>query len=217
MLVFGLFIQRVANFDTHGVPYALFSYVALIPWAFFSTSVSLGGQSLVTNNSLLNKVYCPREVFPFSSILVAVADMSLASVVLLLLFPITGYAPRLESFWVPVLLVVQVGFTVGIVLIISSVLVYLRDLRQALPILLQLGVFASPVAYGMDVIPPGMRAVYSALNPLAPVMDGYRRTILYGQQPNWELLSFGALSTTIVLLVGYWLFKRLETNFADVA
>jgi ABC-type polysaccharide/polyol phosphate export permease len=115
--------------------------------------------------------------------------------------------------WVPVLLAVQVAFTFGVTLIMSAVLVFFRDLRHALPVILQLGLFATPVAYGMNDVPESMRVVYSALNPLAPVIDGYRRTILWGQPPDWHLL----LPSLVVLVAGYAVFKRMEPGFADYA
>jgi ABC-2 type transport system permease protein/lipopolysaccharide transport system permease protein len=125
--------------------------------------------------------------------------------------------PKPTSVWVPVLLTVQVAFTFGITLVMSAVLVFLRDLRHVLPIILQLGLFATPVAYSMDVVTPSLQVAYSALNPLAPVIDGYRRTILLGLPPDWQLLGPAALTSALLLGVGYVLFKRLEPGFADYA
>src|SRR5919109_850777 len=142
MVVFTVFFQRVAKVDTGGAPYALFAYLGLLPWTFFSTSVAQGGQSLVLNNQLLNKVYCQREVFPMASVVVAAIDTSIAVLVLGLLFVVTGFVPKATSAWVPVLLFVQVAFTFGMTLVISAVLVVFRHLRHALPVILQLGLFA---------------------------------------------------------------------------
>jgi ABC-type polysaccharide/polyol phosphate export permease len=217
MLVFTLFVNRIARIDTGGAPYPLFAYIGLLPWTFFSTSVNQGGQSLVQNIPLLNKVYCPREVFPLASVAVAGLDSAVALVALGGLFVVTGYAPALTSYWVPLLLLVQVAFTLGVALITSAVVVYLRDLRHALPILLQLGLFATPVAYGIDVVPVSMRVPYAVLNPLGAVIDGYRRTVLLGLGPNWDLVVPAAGSALVVLVAGYLVFKRMETGFADVA
>jgi ABC-2 type transport system permease protein/lipopolysaccharide transport system permease protein len=217
MIVFTLFFRRVADVDTGGAPYAVFSYIGLLPWTFFSSSVSIGGQSLASNASLLNKVYCPREVFPLSSLGVSAVDGLISTVILGILFLIYGVMPAPETAWVPVLFVVQLAFTAGVTLIISAVLVYLRDLRQALPMMLQLGLFASPVAYGIETIPESYRFVYAIANPLGPVIDGYRRAVLEGQAPQWEFLAPAAASSFVVLVLGYLLFKRLETRFADVA
>jgi ABC-type polysaccharide/polyol phosphate export permease len=217
MAVFTIFFQRVAKVDTGGAPYALFAYLGLLPWTFFSTAVAQGGQSLVTNAQLVNKVYCPREVFPLANLVVAGIDTTIAVSALAVLFVVTGYAPKLTSLWLPVLLLVQVAFTFGLTLVTSAVLVFFRDLRHALPIVLQLGLFATPVAYGMDVVPPSLQVAYSAANPLAPVIDGYRRTILLGLPPNWSLLLPGAITAVAMLVVGYAVFKRLEPGFADYA
>jgi ABC-type polysaccharide/polyol phosphate export permease len=217
MVVFTVFFQRVAKVDTAGAPYALFAYLGLLPWTFFSTSVAQGGQTLVTNAQLMNKVYCPREVFPLASMVVGGIDTTIAVGVLGVLFVVTRFVPAATSFWVPVMLVVNVAFTFGVTLVISAVLVYFRDLRHVLPIILQLGLFATPVAYGMNVVPSNLQVLYSAVNPLAPVIDGYRRTILYGLPPNWHLLVPGAITAFAVLGLGYVLFKRMEPGFADYA
>jgi ABC-type polysaccharide/polyol phosphate export permease len=217
MAVFTIFFQRVAKVDTGGAPYALFAYLGLLPWTFFSTAVAQGGQSLVINAQLVNKVYCPREVFPLANLVVAGIDSSIAASMLAVLFVVTGYTPKPTSLWVPVLLLVQVAFTLGLTLVTSAVLVFFRDLRHALPIVLQLGLFATPVAYGMDVVPSSLQVLYCAANPLAPVIDGYRRTILLGLPPNWELLLPGAITAIGTLVVGYAVFKRLEPGFADYA
>ena len=134
MLVFTVFFQPVANVDTGGTPYPLFAYLGILPWTFFSSSVSDGGQSLVQNMPILNKVYCPREVFPMSSIAVAGVDSSIALLVLLGLFIVESFAPSPTSVWVPVIGLVQLTFTLGMTLIVSALLVYLRDLRHMLPI-----------------------------------------------------------------------------------
>ena len=217
MVVFTLFLQRVARIDTGGVPYPLFAYLGLVPWGFFSSGASAGGQSLVSNIPLLNKIYCPREVFPLARIGVAAVDSLVAFGVLGAIFALTGTVPRMTSLWVPVLVLVQVIFTVGVTFVVSALVVYLRDLRHAIPVIIQLGLFATPVAYGIDVVPPQFHVLYSALNPMAPVIDGYRRTMLYGQPPDWLLLGVGAATAVTLLVAGYYLFKRLEAGFADVA
>jgi ABC-type polysaccharide/polyol phosphate export permease len=218
MLVFTLVFPRVAKVTTSGAPYPLFAYLGLLPWAFFSTSVSSGGQSILTNMTLLNKVYCPREVFPIASVSVAGTDSAVAVVVLCVLFVVTGFVPHPDAIWIPALLLVQVGFTLGVTMVMSAVIVYLRDLRHALPIILQLGLFATPVALSIeDLVPTRWQPLYVAINPLAAVIDGYRRTILLGLPPRGDLVLVAAASAVVFLIGGYALFKRLETGFADVA
>lgn len=217
MVVFTVFFRRVAEVDTGGTPYALFAYLGLLPWGFFSNAVSQGGLSLIINVPLLNKVRCPREVFPIASVGVSLLDTLIAVSALGVLFVVNGFVPRSTSYWVPVLWLIQLAFTLGVVLIVSSVMVYFRDLRATLPLILQLGLFATPVAYGMDEIPASLRPVYVLLNPLGAVIDGLRRTVLLGEAPRLGLLGLAAVSSALVLVVGYVLFKRLETGIADVA
>ena len=216
MVVLSVFVQRVVNIPTGGIPYPLFSYVALVPWTFFASSVTAAGGSILGSMDLINKVYSPREAFPLASILTAGVDALVGLVALGILFAVYTFLPKATSVWIAVLLVVQVVFTVGVSLIVSALVVYLRDLRHALPVIIQLGFFATPIAYGIDQIPRPLRLIYSALNPLAPVIDGYRRVVLLGQLPSWGLLLAGATTSFVLLAVGFMVFKRLETGFADV-
>lgn len=221
MIAFTLVFGHFAKINTHtpGVPYALFSYVGLLPWTFFSTALSAGGMSLVANTTLLNKLYCPREVFPIAALIDAAVDGIIAALVLLVLFPIEGFAPKIEIFYLPLLLIPLIAFTLGITLAVSAVLVYMRDLRMILPLIIQMGLFATPVMYSSATLFKSNGAVvaYSAVNPLVPVLDGLRRTALQGLDPNWLSLGVGTASSLLVLLGGFILFKRLETGIADVA
>jgi len=217
MIVFTLFFQKIASVDTNGVPYVLFSYLGLLPWGFFSTSVSKGGVALVFNVPLLNKVSCPREVFPLGSIVVAGIDTVIGAAVLLVLFAIEGFMPKATTVWVPAFCVVQIVYSIGLVLLLSSVVVYLRDLQATIPLALQLGLFATPVAWSLDAVRESLQPIYVALNPTAEVIDGLRRTVLYGQSPEWNLFLIAAVSAVAFFGFGYFIFKRLETGIADVA
>lgn len=217
MVAFTLFLNRYARVATEGIPYPLFAYVGLLPWTFFSSSLASGGQSLLANASLLNKVYCPREVFPLASVVVAGVDTATALIALVGLFVLYGMVPSALVVWVPLLLAVQVAFTLGLTFIFSAAIIYVRDLRHAMSIILQFGLFTTPVAFGIDVVPEAWRSFYSAVNPLAPVIDGYRRTVLLGHAPQWHLLAPGAVTSSLLLVGGYLVFKRLEGGLADVA
>jgi ABC-type polysaccharide/polyol phosphate export permease len=219
MVVFSLVFTRFAKIDSHGAPYVLFSYLGLIPWTFFASGVALGGMSLLANMPILNKVYCPREVFPLATIAVAGVDAVISLGVLAVLFGATGTVPKVQAVYAPILLAVAVVFTLGVTFLISSLVVYIRDLRLALPLILQLGLFATPVAYGIEIFAKSERSLllYSAVNPLAPVIDGLRRSVLLGQAPRWSAVGVGAASACLLLAFSYSLFKRLETGIADIA
>lgn len=221
MLVFTIVFQRVGDVSkiaqAHGAPYPLFSYVGLLGWTFFMAAVTQGASAIVSNGPLLNKVYCPREVFPLATIIVALFDMMIAALVLILLFGVYTQAPASTSYIAPLFLVIQIEVALGAALLLSASVVYFRDIRHMLPLLMQMGMFATPVAYGLDQITKEWLVPYVAANPLAAVIDGYRRTMLYGQQPDWKLTGVAALSASLMLLVGYKVFKKLETGIADVA
>lgn len=221
MIAFTVVFTKVTNSITFGpgIPYVLGSYLGLVPWTFFSGCLTAGGLALVSNVPLLNKLYCPREVFPIAAIIDALFDALIACLVLLLLFPIEGFAPKVESYYVPLLLIPLALFTLGLTLAVSAIMVFMRDLRLVLPVIIQLGLFATPVIY-----PPGklvhshtLLLVWSAFNPLVPVIDGFRRCVLQGLAPQWSLLAVGTASSVLVLIGGFILFKRLETGIADVA
>lgn len=218
MVVFSLFLQPAVDADTQGIPYPLFSFIGLLPWTFFADSVARGGVSITGNLSLVNKVYCPREVFPLSSIAVAAFDTCIATVILAFMFVGFGVMPQAGIVWLPVLLAIQLAFTMGATMILSAVVVYFRDLRQVVPMVIQLGLLATPVAWTLDsVVAERLQPLYSAINPLVPVIDSYRKAILFGESPPTGLLGIAAISAGIFLVGGYLLFKRLETGFADVA
>lgn len=217
MVVFSVLFRRVAKIDTGGIPYPIFSYIGLLPWTFFSTAVSQAASSLIGNKQLLNKIHCPREVFPIAGVLVAAVDSLIAITMLGALFAIFTFLPQFESYWVLPLFAIQVAFTLAVSLFISISVVYIRDVKQTLSMMLQVGLFATPIAYGMDSLPRSIRGVFSFINPLVPVIDGYRRSVLQGLPPRWNYVALGGVSSILMLAGAYMLFKKLETGIADVA
>jgi ABC-2 type transport system permease protein/lipopolysaccharide transport system permease protein len=216
MVVFTFLFNRVGKVNSSGIPYPLFSYLGLLPWTFFSAAVLGAAQSLVVN-PLLNKVYAPREVFPLAQVVTAAVSALCASLALAVLFVIEDWAPSATSYWAVPLIAILLAFTVAATLFFSAVTVYLRDLRHALPLMLQVGLFVTPVVYGLNEIPSEFRAVYVAVNPLAAVIDGLRQCVLLDHAPNMTYTLIAAASSTAYLLGTYLLFKRLETGFADVS
>ena len=208
--------EKVGNIDTGGAPPVLFNYVGLIAWTFFAGALTNAATVIINNLALINKISCPREVFPLSAVLMAIVDTALSLLALVVLFGVEGYAPRGTTVWLPVIVLVHVVFVAGAAILISVLTVYFRDLRNALPLVVQLGLFATPVAYGLEVIPNTWRWLYS-FYPLGPIIDAYRRTILFGQAPQWEYMLPAAIGALVTLVGGYWLFKKMEVRIADVA
>jgi ABC-type polysaccharide/polyol phosphate export permease len=220
MVVFTFLFNRVGGgthkINTHGVWYPIFLYVGLLPWTFFANSVSGGGTSLIAN-PLLNKVYAPREVFPIAEILGAIVTALCASIALAARFIINGRAPSPTSYWVLPLLVILIVFSTGVTLLVAGLTVYLRDMRHALPLFLQLGLFLTPIMYGLDAFAPKWRNLYVMVNPLGGVIDGMRRSMLYGQAPVVSYTLIAAVVSCLWLVGAFMVFKRLETGFADVS
>jgi ABC-2 type transport system permease protein/lipopolysaccharide transport system permease protein len=217
MVVFTFLANRFnSKIDTGGVWYPIFLYVGLLPWTFFSNAVSSGGTSLI-GNPLLNKVYAPREVFPISDIIGAIVNALCATVALGVLFLIDGRVPSSTFYWVPLLLLILLVFSTGVTLVVSCVTVYVRDMRHALPLALQLGLFLTPILYGLNKIPAAWRDVYTFVNPLVAVIDGMRRCLLYDQAPALSYTLIAAAASVVWLVGSFMLFKRLETGFADVS
>ena len=217
LLAFSLVLTRAAKISTQGAPYPLFAYLGLLPWSFFSSSVAQGSASLLNNMTLLKRTYLPREVFPISSLLVGLVDLLVASVVLMLLFPIHHFVPHATAYWIPLYFLIQLAFTAGVVLFLAAATVYVRDLRHVMSLALQVGLFATPVAYGLTAIPAQYRALYVGLNPLATVIDGYRRAVLFGQGPNWQYVLISGTTALAVLVAGYLSFKKMEAGVADIS
>ena len=218
LMVVLTFLKGVSNtkIETQGIDYPLFLYVGLLPWTFFTASVSSGASSLVSN-PLLNKVYAPREVFVLAQVIEAMVSTGAAAVALIVLF--VGYqtAPAWTSFWAIPLLVILVAFTVGFGLFVAGLTVYIRDIRHALPQALQLGFFLSPIFWGLSDLSPEWRLAVCAVNPNAAVIDGLRRSVLWGEAPNAAYTLVAAAAAMVWVAGAFLLFKRLETGFADVS
>lgn len=217
LVVLTIVFQRGVGVSTGGTPYPLFAFVGLIPWTFFAASITTGGVSVLSDKALLNKARFPREVFPLSSIVVAAVDSAMTMVPLALIFLWFQHPLSWHLVMVLAPLAVLVVATVGATLLVSAWVVYVRDVRLVLPLVVQVGLFATPVAYDISLVPDGLRPAYALLNPVAPVIDALRRTALLGESPAWSELGLATASGTVLLLVGYAVFKRLDGGFADVA
>ncbi len=201
-----------------GVPYPIFAFIGIICWTFFAQSVGTGGTSLLTNKELMSKTQFPRECYPLETIGVNVVNTLLAWIPLILLFALFRFIPHVQTLWVvPLMIVIELLFTIGLTLAISATIIEMRDLAQVLPMMIQLGLFVTPVIWQFSIIPAKWRMVYGFFNPLGPVIDDSRRAILLGLNPVPGPLLAAVAGTAFYLAIGYRLFKRFEVNFADIA
>ena len=214
VILFSIVFGRLAGLPTDGIPYPVFSYAAMILWLYVSLGAAAAAQSLVENRDLITKVYFPRPVAPLSAAFPGLVDFAIALVVLvgmLVLYDVTpGFALVLAPAWVVagMLVVVAVGFP------LAALNVRYRDVRLALPLAMQLWLFASPVVYSSSLVEGGWKYVY-ALNPMSTVLDGFRWSVADGPAPGPEALVSAAV-VIVVLVAGLFYFARAERSFADV-
>jgi lipopolysaccharide transport system permease protein len=214
-LVFTLFLGRYSKVSSEGVPYLLFALAGMVAWTYFSSAAATASESLVTNQNLLRKIYFPREVLPLSATAAGILDLLLGLLVLVVATFLYGIGPAVS--WVvlplPLLLVVLACAAVGTAL--SAVNVYYRDVRYALPFVLQLGLFASPIAYSLQVVPHSWRTAYAVLNPIAAATDSIRRVVVHSEWPDFPILLGSLAWTSFGLVCAYAFFKLLERGFSD--
>jgi len=220
MVVFTLAFGRIAKVGSEGAPYAVFSYSALVPWGFFAGSVNYGVTNIVGNAPIVRKIALPRDVIPIASVLSAGVDFVVSGLILMGMLFAYGYTPRLTWLAYPVLFVILAEFALMATLLATLVTVYFRDTRFAIPTLLQVLLFASPVAYPLSKVlrglPPGLRRAYPYIDPMAPLMDGLRRVLLHGRWPQWGPVGSAAVIGTASLVVVYRWYKQVDPRFADV-
>jgi lipopolysaccharide transport system permease protein len=213
-VVFTLIFSKVAKIPSDGVPYAIFSYCALVPWTYFANALSLSGNSLVGSANLISKVYFPRLIIPGASVLAGTLDFGIAFLVLLGMMLYYGIAPGWGVLLVPLLLLMTMGVALGVGLWLSAMNVQYRDVRYAIPFMIQLWMFATPIVYPLSLVPERYRSLV-ALNPMAGIIEGYRAAML-GRPFQWDALAMAAVLCVLLFVTGAFYFRRVEKTFADV-
>lgn len=215
MIVFSVVFGRLAGLPSDGIPYPIFSYAGLLPWNYFSSGVARSGNSLVSNGRLITKVYFPRLVIPIAAAASGIVDFGVAFVILLGLMAFYGVAPTIALLALPAFLLMAAALGLGVGLWLSAINVRYRDVGFAMPFLLQLWMFLSPVAYATSLVPANWQWVY-ALNPMAGVVEGFRWALLGTAPPSGLALAVSLLIVGIALVSGSFAFTRMERDFADV-
>jgi lipopolysaccharide transport system permease protein len=215
MVIFSVIFSVFMRVPTDGIPYPVFAYVALLPWTFFSNSLSFAIPSLVNQMGLVSKIYFAREILPLSTILVAFIDFLIASTIFVALMLFYRIPIGSAILLLPFVLLVQIVFTFGISLFGAAINVFYRDIRFVIPLALQIMMYMSPIIYPTSIIPEKFLPFYY-LNPMAVIIDTYRRIILYNQLPNWPYMGLATVISTVIMLLGYRYFKKAEREFADL-
>ena len=213
-LVFTLVFDRIANLPSDGIPYPVFAFVGVTAWTYFSSSVQTAMSSLVGNVGLVTKVYFPRMAAPIAAVVPGLLDMGISLLILVVLMVVYGVAPGLALLTLPLWIVLLVALAFGVGLILATLNVRYRDVKGVSSLLLQLWLFASPVAYASSVIQDRWGALY-ALNPMAGIIDGFRWALLDTPPPETSAL-IGLAVLVVILVVGLAVFAREERRFADI-
>ncbi|MFN7209746.1 MAG: ABC transporter permease [Aggregatilineales bacterium] len=216
MIVFSLFFGRLAGIPSDGVPYPIFSYAALVPWAFFAGGLTNVSNSLVSSGNLIKKVYFPRLVIPLAGVLSGLVDFALAFAVLLIMMLLYGILPTAAVLTLPLFVLLALMTCLAVGLWLSAMNVQFRDVRYVLPFLVQFWLFATPIAYPSSLIEsPLLRAVYG-INPMAGVVEGFRWALLGSPMPPLPMLLASAATALAALISGLFYFRRMERFFADI-
>jgi len=215
LLLYSIIFSRLVIVPTHGAPYAIFAFSALLPWTYFSNGLSGATMGLPAHSNLMSKVYFPREILPLSYVLAALLDFLIASVVLVALMFYYGFRLTASALWVIPAMITLTVFLTGLALFTSALQARFRDVGVAMPLLLQVWMFATPVVYSRASVPQGLRHWYD-LNPLVAIMETFRSALLHGPFPDPMLLAECLAVSLLVVVVSYAWFKHVEATLADV-
>jgi lipopolysaccharide transport system permease protein len=215
MCIYTFIFTRVAKINTGGIPYPIFVFSALLPWIFFSGSITNAVHGLVTYPNLLTKMYFPREIIPLSYLAAGLVDFLIASAILLVLMARYGCALTWNALYVVPIFLVLAAFTAAVALFFSAVHVRFRDVGLAMPFVLQLWMFAAPVVYSVNSVPVRFRQLY-LLDPVAGLIENFRRVLVLGAAPDRAQLAFCATVSLIALFIAYLYFKSSEGTMADI-
>ena len=215
MIVFTVIFGKLVKINTNGMDYAIFSYTALVPWAYFSNSLMLTTGSLIQNSNLLSKVFFTRIVLPMFTVLSTLVDFFIAFILVIVLMIWYQVTPTLWVLFLPVLLLLMVVLSVSLGSLFTALAIQYRDVRHGISFLVQGMMYASPVVYPVSIIPDKYRLIYG-LNPMAGVIEGFRSALLGATPMPWDLIIVGTIVTLVLAVIGLTYFKFTERIFADV-
>jgi len=215
MVVFTVVFSKLLNVPSNDIPYPIFVYSAILPWSFFSKSVSQATVSLVGNVNLITKIYFPREIIIYSIILANGFDFIIAAIIYVVMMIYFNVLVNWNILFIFLLIFIQIILTVGVSLLASAVNVKYRDVGYVLPFFLQLWMYACPIIYPISLIPDSYKLWYM-INPMAGIIHSYRGILTQGIQPDFVNLGIPILITAIVVILSYKYFKKAEAYFADI-
>jgi len=215
MVIFSVFLGRLVGVPSEGVPYPIFAYSALVPWTLFASSLMASSETLVGNASLVSKVYFPRLILPIAAAGSFVLDFFVAFAILIVLMAVYGITPTVNVLCVPLFSLLALLAAIGVGLWFAALNVKYRDVRHAVPLLVQVWLFATPIAYPSSLVPAAWRWAYG-LNPMAGVVEGFRWALLGTPAPSFGMIAVSTAVTIVALFGGLVYFRRAERGFADL-
>jgi lipopolysaccharide transport system permease protein len=213
-VLFSVIFTRVAKVDTGGIPYTLYAFSGLLVWNFLASSLKFAVNSLTTNTNLVAKVYFPREIFPFSAVIVCLVDTAVASLVLVAMLIYYQVPPTWQLVWLPVVVAVSVAFTAGMSLLLAMGNLFYRDVKYLFEIVLTVWMFATSVLYPVEHV-GGRTGAILRFNPMTPIVEAYRDVLIRGQAPFNEPFLYAAVVALVLLGCGWIVFHRAEFRFAE--
>jgi homopolymeric O-antigen transport system permease protein len=198
-----------------GVPYPLFVFSAITPWTFFAGSVSFGVPSVASNQPMVARLAFPRAVLPLSMVGLSLVDFAIASGTFVIYLYAIGHSLPATVVWIPLLLAIEILFASGIVLFASALNMFARDVKLAIPFVMQLWLFLTPVLYPLEQVPESLRPLYLA-NPMTGIVESFRDVLVVGRAPDLELLGPSLFGAAVAIVLGIWYFHTTESRFADV-
>ena len=214
IVIFTIIFGNVAKLSTDGIPYILFSSVAIIPWTYISQAMTSSSQSLLQGSNMLGKIYFPRLIFPVTPVLAKLVDFGISIFIIVCIMVYYRVAPTWNLLFFPVFLLMMMSIPLGMGLWLSSLAIRFRDIRQVMPFFIQMLMYSAPIVYSASSISENYRIIYS-LNPIVGVMEGYRACLLGTPMP-WLYIWPGMLTAVILLISGAVYFKRMERIVVDV-
>lgn len=215
MIIFTLFFGRLAGVPSDGIPYPLFSFCALVPWTYFAGTLSLAGNSLVSNANLVTKVYFPRVLLPAATVISGMLDFVIGSVFLFFMMIYYHVRPGWNLLFVPIFVINMMVLALGISMLLAAINVRYRDVKYALPFIIQIWLFVTPIIYPVTFVPARYQKIL-ALNPMAGIVEGLRACLFSTRAMPWKLIEISWAVTLALLIGGALYFRKTERTFADI-
>ena len=214
IILFTVIFGKIAKISTEGIPYILFSSVAIIPWTYMSQSMTASSQSLVAGQHMLVKVYFPRLIFPMIPILAKLIDFSISILIILIVFFYYKISPTWNLLFLPLFIVLMACFSAGVGMFLSAMAIRFRDVKHAMPFVIRMLMYTAPIVYSASSIPETKRMIYS-LNPIVGIVEGFRACFLGTPMP-WQYIIPGIITGLLLFFGGIIYFRRMERFFVDV-